>query len=212
MVNSWAPFIPLLLFPVIGGLVFWAAVVQKRRATANLQKWAAQLGLKFIPADGWTGSGRVTGCRRGKQIDFFNYTTGSGKSRQTWCAVTARPAVASELTFTLQKRSFLTKIEKLFGIHEITVGDAAFDQAWFVQTNQPEFLRAALIPELRVKLMAARSAGAVGKFTLKDGEVKYAEIGTFSAAKRMDRLAGLTDVVCDLADVAEVAADGPGQR
>jgi hypothetical protein len=110
------------------------------------------------------------------------------------------------LTFSLEKRGFVTKIEKLFGAHEAVVDDAAFAKAWFVQTNQPDFMSAALIPELRAKLMAARQAGANGNFGLKSGQVKYAEVGGFADAKLSERLAALADVMCDLADVAEVAA------
>jgi hypothetical protein len=209
--NMLAAFFPILLVPLVGGLVVWAMVVQRRRAAANLQKLAAQLGLDFVAAEGWSGRARVTGTRRGKKIDFFNYTTGSGKSRTIWAAVTARAAMAGALTFTLQKRSFLTKVEKLFGVHEVTMGNAEFDRAWFVQTNQPEFLRAALIPELRAKLIGALHTGDKGKFELKNNEVKYAEAGDFSDAKRRDRFTALADVMCDLADVAEVAAEGQGQ-
>jgi hypothetical protein len=203
----------VLVIAAVGGLVVWAATVQKQRATANLQKLATQLGLEFVAATGWLGRPRVSGMLRGKKTDFFTYVTGSGKSSTTWAAMTVQAATAGALTFTLEKRGFVTKIEKLFGAHEAVVGDAEFDQAWFVQTNQPEFMSAALIPELREKLMAARRAGAKGKFELKNNEVKYAEVGDFSDSKRCDRLAALADVVCDLADVAdvaEVAAEGSG--
>jgi hypothetical protein len=203
--------IPLLMVPLTVGFVIWAVVVQRQRTAANLQKLAAQLGLGFVAAVGWMGRASVSGTLRGKKVDFFSYTTGSGKSSTTWAAVTAQAATTGALAFTLQKQGFSTKIAGLFGAHEITVGDGEFDAAWFVQTNQPEFLRAALIPELRAKLMAARRAGAVGKFELRGSEIKYAEVGTFAEAKRSERLAALADAVCDLAAVAEVAAEGQGR-
>jgi hypothetical protein len=210
--NTLGPFIIVFFFvPVVGGLVIWAIVVQRRRTIANLQKLAAQLGLEFVPAASWTTQPRVTGMLRGKKADFFTYVTGSGKSSTTWAAMTVQAATAGALTFSLEKRGFATKIEKLFGAHEAVVGDAEFAKAWFVQTNQPEFMRAALIPELRRKLMAARHAGANGKFELKGVEVKYAEVGSFYDVKRCDRFAALADVMCDLASVAEVAAEGQGK-
>ncbi len=205
------PLIPLLMVPLVVGFVIWAAVAQKRRTTANLQKLAAQLGLEYVAAVGWMGQARVNGTLLGRKIDFFSYVTGSGKSSTTWAAVMAQAATAGTLTFTLQKQGFGTKIAELFGAHEITVGDGEFDAAWFVQTNQPEFLRAALIPELRAKLMAARRAGTTGKFELKGSEIKYAEVGTFADAKRIGRFAALADVMCDLAAVSEVAAEGQGR-
>ncbi|HTB80103.1 MAG TPA: hypothetical protein VK717_04370 [Opitutaceae bacterium] len=209
--REFLPLIPLLTVPLVIGFVIWAAVAQKRRTTANLQKLAAQLGLEYVTAVGWMGRARVNGTLLGRKIDFFSYVTGSGKSSTTWAAVTAQAATAGPLTFTLQKQGFGTKIAELFGAHEITVGDGEFDAAWFVQTNQPEFLRAALIPELRAKLMAVRRAGATGKFELKGSEIKYAEVGTFAEVKRIERFATLADVMCDLASVAEVAAEGQGR-
>jgi hypothetical protein len=209
MMGSFLAFgIAALVVVATGGLVIWAAMAQKQRTTANLQKLAEQLGLEFVAAPGWLGRPRVTGTLRGKQADFFTYVTGSGKSSTTWAAMTVQAATAGALTFSLEKRGFVTKIEKLFGAHEAVVDDAAFAKGWFVQTNQPDFMGAALIPELRAKLMAARQAGANGKFELKSGEVKYAEVGDFSVSTRCDRFAALADVMCDLADVAEVAAEG----
>jgi hypothetical protein len=209
--------VPLMAFGLFAlamvavvGLAIWAGRVQKQRTTANLQKLAAQLGLEFVPAAGWTGRPCVTGTLRGKKTDFFSYVTSTGKSSTAWAAVTVQVAAAGGLTFALEKRGFVTKIEKLFGAHEAVVDDAEFAKAWFVQTNQPDFMSAALIPELRAKLMAARQAGANGKFELKDGKVKYVEIGGFGDTKLTDRFAALADVMCDLADVAEVAAEGQG--
>jgi hypothetical protein len=200
------PFLPLLLIPASVGLVLWLVVVQRRRMIANLQKLAPQLGLDFLPGGSWFGQPSLVGTRRGKTVQIFNYTTGSGKSRTTWSAVKAALATPSPLTFTLKKQGLGTKISELFGAKEITVGDTAFDQAWFVQTNQPEFLRAALIPELRERLLAAQRQQRSGAFELKNGAVQYAEIGSFADAKRTERFAALADLVCDLADVAEVAA------
>jgi hypothetical protein len=212
MMGSFLAFgISALVVVATGGLVIWAAMAQKQRTTANLQKLAAQLGLEFVSAAGWLGRSCVTGTLRGKKADFFTYVTGSGKSSTTWAAMTVQAATAGALTFSLEKRGFVTKIEKLFGAHEAVVDDAAFAKAWFVQTNQPDFMSAALIPELRAKLMAARQAGANGKFELKGAEVKYAEVGDFSNAKRSERLAALADVMGDLADVAEVAAEQSGK-
>jgi hypothetical protein len=122
--NEFSSFIPFLFVPVVVVLVIWAAETQKKRATANLQKLAAQLGLGFEPAAGETGRPCVNGTLRGKTAVFFSYVTSSGKSSTTWVAVTVQAATAGALTFSLEKRGFVTKIEKLFGAHEAVVDDA----------------------------------------------------------------------------------------
>jgi hypothetical protein len=201
-----AIFLILLIFAGLMPLLIWATVAARRRAVANLQRLAQQLGLNFQPPTGWSASLRVTGELRGKPTAVFTYTTGSGKSQQTWAALTVQSANPGDFTFTLQKQGFVTKVMELFGTHEIKVGDAAFDALWFVRTNRPEFFGAALIPELREKLMAAGRASLGGKFELKDGVVKYFEPGTLADARQTARLAAVADVVCDLADVADVSA------
>jgi hypothetical protein len=206
--KALAPLIPLFIFPIALGLILWGAVVQRRRTAASLQKLAGLLGLPFEPATGWFGQPAVSGALRGRAVRVFNYTTGSGKSRVTWSAVTAQTTLTVLFTFTLKKRSLGTRLAELFGAHEVAVGDPEFDRAWFVQTSRPELMRAMLLPELRAKLMEVRRAGATGAFEHKDGAVKYAEVGSFALAGRAGRFPALAGVVCDLADVAEVAAEG----
>ena len=173
-------------------------------------KRAASLGLDFLPPENWLSRPSVAGTLRGRTVQIFNYVTGGGKSSTTWSAVKAELSAPGLLTVALKRQGFATKVAELFGAHEITVDDAEFDRAWFVQTNQPEFLRAALIPELRAKLMAVLRAGMSGEFQLKGREVKYAETGTFADLKRAERFALVAEIVCDLAEVGEVAAERRG--
>ena len=221
-VSGWMqnllPFFPLLVFAVFLPMLILGALAARRRTEENLQKLAAQLGLAFQPEVGWSQAPRVAGELRGKPVAVFLYSTGSGRSRVSWAAITVQLTRPSGLSFTLEKQGLGAKLAELFGAREITLGDARFDAAWFVQTNQPEFLSAALIPELREKLMAVQGAGARGKFELKDGLVKYAEQGSLADAKLAERFVALADLVGDLADLvgdladlAEVAGTSQGQ-
>jgi hypothetical protein len=203
----------LIPFLFVAGfsLAIWAAVKARRKTTANLHALAERLGLLFVPKQGWfKPSARATGVLRGKPVEVFTYTTSNGKSSTTWAAVSARPAHTGGLTFTLGGRNLLTKIGEWFGRRGLTSGDAAFDAVWFARSNQPEFFSAALLSELRVKLLAAHATGSKGSFTLKDGLVKYVEVGSFYDAKRCERIPTILDIVCDLADIAEVAPDSDG--
>ena len=140
---------------------------------------------------------------------FFSFATGSGKSRVIWAAMTITPVAAGGLTFAIDRQGILTRLGELFGTKEVQVGDPAFDAAWFIQTNQPEFFRAAFLPELRAKLTALYDQGQLrGGLGLKDGVVMYKEQGAFHQEAQCARLAGVVDLACDLADVAEVWAKG----
>jgi hypothetical protein len=203
-----------VLFAVLGlaivGLLGWGTARYSRRTHEQAQRLADALGLTLDPAQPVLGlfwsNPRGSGTMRDKRAAFFNYTTGSGKSRTTWSALTVRPRADGGLTFRLRKQGLGTKVMELFGAKEITVGDATFDAAWFVQTNHPDYFRAALVGEIRDRFMAARRAGATGSFQLEYGEVKYAEQGSFGNDPRRQRFELIAPLLCDLADVAEVFA------
>ncbi|HYC70822.1 MAG TPA: hypothetical protein VEB66_06420 [Opitutaceae bacterium] len=186
---------------------WWIGVAAGRRSLANLTALADRLGLELAVSKflNLVTRASVHGAVQGRPVRFWSYTTGSGKSQQTWAAVGVTPRQASGLEFRLSRQGFATKVQEFFGSKEITVGDAEFDRAWFVRTNRPEFLAAALVPEIRAKLVAAHRAGGDGSFRLERGEVVYAERGSVGSARVVARLEAVLPVLLDLADVAEVA-------
>lgn len=206
------PFLFLIFTAGMIGFVFWMALNQARQAAANLQALAQRLGLAYtenkLPGLGLVTTRTVTGRLADREVSFHSFTTGSGKSSTTWRAAAVRPRTTGALTFHFHRQGFASKIEALFGAKEAVTGDAAFDAAWFLQTNDPGFVGAALVPEVRAKLMTALAAGGSnGYFRLENGMVRYAEIGTFADAKACARLEQMLPLLQDLADITEVAAE-----
>lgn len=200
------------LFGVLMMVMFVVAISvgmrQGKRARVNLQRLAADLGLeaiqppkrRFLPA----GMGSVKGNYRGRFVRIYSYTTGSGKSRTHWCAIEAKVQNPAKLTFNISRESFLTRTVKVFGMQEARVGDEMFDRAFFMRTNQAEYLRMALIPEVRSRMLGHQKiAGSRGSFTANDLGVKYAEVGSFSNERLISRFPQAVEVVCDLADIVE---------
>jgi hypothetical protein len=210
--------LPVLFIAFIVGVVgftFWGAAQQGKRATENVRQMAATLGLQFVEKPPTLGmfytDARAAGQMRGKRVEVFPFATGSGKSRIQWSAVSAAVPVSTALTFHLRRQGFSTKFLELFGAKEIQVGDAEFDRAWFIQTNQPDYFGGALLPELRAKINSlVRELGTQARgmeFKLEQNGVRYAEIGSFSNGDCCKRCLRAADIVCDLADVAEVFAE-----
>lgn len=210
----------LLPFLMVGGffafiaLVVWIAAKTAEKTRLRLEQLAMKLGLTIEPVRVTMGifhhTPKITGQRRGKNMEIFTYTTGAGKSRVHWAAIAATPRADGGLTFSLTRQGFGSKIAQLFGTREIQVGDPGFDGTWFIQTNRPDFFGAALLPELRTRITdATRNASRGASFKLEHGRVVYAEVGSFYDEARCLRFEGAADVVCDLADVAEVHADLP---
>jgi hypothetical protein len=210
---------PQALIPFGLGLIFFVVVVSVgikagKRARVRVGRLAEELGLALEPPQItlgiFQGPPRASGVRRGKRIEIYNYSTGSGKSRTTWSAISAQPRADGGLTFKITSQGFGSKIATLFGAREIQVGDAEFDAAWFIETNRPEFLTAALLPEFRAKLQST-ARGRRGVFKLEHGKVVYAEVGGFFDEARCQRFAAIADIVCDFADMAEVHASSGGR-
>ncbi len=197
--------ITVIFFAVVPIVLIWAIVKATRRIRENMVRLATDLGLQLDPlepAKGWLAQPqRVVGHIRGKAVLIHTYTTGAGKSRHTWTALVVTPNLKGDLTFSLSRQGFGVRVLQLFGAKEITVGNREFDDTWFVQTNEPEFLRVALLPELQQKFRPFR-----GTFKLENSAVAYVEEGAIQNDERRLRFVQAADLVCDLANVAEVHA------
>jgi hypothetical protein len=208
-----AEFSPGLLmlpaFAVVFILVIWSARKQSRKTFEKMQAFAQRTGLRLTEQTklGFTSVESLDGEQHGRAIRYWTYATGSGKSRTTWVAVGVRPRADHGLQFDLTRQNFGSKIMALFGAKEIQVGDPAFDQAWFVRTNQPEFFAAALVPSIRARLMAGPAGRWGAAYRLEKGLVQYVEQGSFTRAEILEQLERQLPLLHELADVAEVAAD-----
>ena len=200
--------IVLALFLAFFGLALVWGRAHQRRIAAQVSALAARQGLTLV-ADTrpWLrGSPRAEGQRRGRRVRFWSYTTGAGKSRRHWVATAVAPRNPGTLTFQLQPQGLGTRLAELFGATEITVGEAAFDAAWFVRTNQPATFGALLLPEIRSRLLALRTAGGKGTVKLEEGWISYAEEGHFGREELVARLEQILPALEDLADAVEVGA------
>jgi hypothetical protein len=190
------------------GFIIWRGLVQARQTHDNLRRLAEKLGLQVEATESSLGvfltSPRAQGLVDGRALELYTFSKGSGKSRSTWCALRIRPALARAVEFDLSPQGLGSRVMGWFGVKEITVGQREFDAAFFVRTNEPALLTAALVPDIQAKLLAAQQAGVRGTFKLEKGELTYSEQGTFAADKLCAHFETAAAVLRDLADVAEV--------
>ncbi|HTO05169.1 MAG TPA: hypothetical protein VL069_15775 [Opitutus sp.] len=207
------PALVFVLFAFVVAIILVWSVRYARKAGENFARLAVQFGLtpdqpRKILGIVWSQP-TATGEIRGRPARLFSYSTGSGKSRTNWCALSIDPRQHGGLTFEISLQGLGSKLKELFGTKEIVVGETAFDAKWFIQTNQPQFMEAALIPELRERLTTSLAdAGRIRRPTLKldSGTLRYSEVGSFGNEVCCQRISGLKEVMSDFADVAEVFA------
>ena len=202
------PFLFLTFLAAFFGLMIFLSRRQTGRANDSLAGAASRLNLTLNrkpPVLGLFESiATVAGPYRGRNVRFFNYTTGSGKSRTSWSAVAATCSGGAPFSLELATENFLTRLGEKLGMQDIKTGDPAFDQTFVVQSSDPNYAAAALLPEISANLLAQRQAGARGTWRIKDGEVRYSEIGSFGDAGRTERLAAAIETICYLAEIADI--------
>ena len=202
-----------LFFIGFTGFIVGAALLlgrrQARRTSENLAELARALGLRCAERPPLLGvfplPPTVDGERGGRAVRFFTFTTGSGKSRQTWQACGVSCENPHGLTFQLGTQNALSRLGILLGMQDVQVGDAAFDERFVVKTNAPDFLRAALLPEVRDSLLQCWGARATGSHVkLAGNEVVYAENGSFADTAVVDRMKAVVEPLLALAALPEV--------
>ena len=205
--NGW---IIALLVSGFAALIVWLGVVQARKTRENLRVLTEKLGLKLDTAEPALGifprAPRAQGVIDGRIMELYTFTRGSGKSQTHWCALRTRPQSAGAVEFDLSPQGLGSRVLGWFGVKEITVGHRAFDEAFFVRTNQPDLFGAALVPDIQARLLAAQQAGVRGTFKLEQGALTYTEQGSFSSEALCAHFAPAAELLRDLADAAEACA------
>lgn len=197
-------FVFVLFFGIMVA-AFWFGLRAHKRLVAEFAAWAQAQGLTVREGPWWSTPLEAEGTRAGRRLNVSTFTTGSGKSRTTWLAVFVSGA-PGRLELSLVRQGFGTKIAEWFGTKEVEVGDAAFDGRWFVRTNRPEFVQAALLPEIRTRIDEVAALGGRSlKIEVKGGQAKYVEQGGISS-KSMQRVERVFPLLEELVALAEVEA------
>ena len=202
-------FVSILVVVVVGSSVLsrW----QAKRARANIVELARVLGLQvheMPPALGFFPQvPTATGRHRGRTVRLHTFTTGAGKQRQTWQALAVSCANPHGLALQLGAQNALSALGVLFGGQDVQVGDPVFDGRFVVKTNAVEYLRAALLPEIRAALLQSWSARAMGANIKLEGDaLVYAELGSFTDVAVVGRMREMLEPLVALAAVPEVYA------
>jgi len=134
----------------IGVVVFKAVKARARELNESWGLAAEKLGLSLKPA-AWNVSPRLDGDIEGYALTVDVHKRGSGQHSTTWTRF--RLGVPSlPPGIELKQEGFLSGLTKVFGVQDIEVGDAAFDDKVVVKGHSETAVRTFLTPARRVRI------------------------------------------------------------
>jgi hypothetical protein len=124
-----------LMIPVGFGLSYW----NHQRTITAWTELASRTGLTFSQKAGWLFPPVLSGDFRGRPIVLTYVSRGSGKSRTYYTQVTLQVRNPAFNKLRLTRSNVIDSIGKAFGAQDVLVGDDAFDQAFTIKSQPPEF-------------------------------------------------------------------------
>jgi hypothetical protein len=119
------------------------------RVYEGLEAFANHRGWRIEPAKlgYWTLDASVVGQQDGVPISV-TFTP-----RQGWVSTKSTRESPLPVPFLITHEGVLSRLGHAIGIHDVEVGDRAFDDAFRLKTEDPDWLRRLLTPELRATLL-----------------------------------------------------------
>lgn len=164
-------------------------------------KWAADtLGLHMEPQSSSLLSSRVSldGAVDGTRVEVEQWA-----GEFVHVDFTAYLQPPADMGLSIHTAGLASKLGKLFGRHDIAVGDPGFDAAFVVKADEPARAEALLTPALREALLGWKKSGAA--FYVTDDRVRlYVLPGAYSTLGAADLVANAR-AVAGLARALDVA-------
>lgn len=125
-----------------------------------------EIGAEFVRGGFWKGD-RVE-VRVGEwTIVLDTYAVSTGKTTVVFTRMRAPFVNPEGFQFKLYQAGVFSELGKFFGMQDITIGDAAFDEAYIIKGNNPETIRQLFANEMIRRLVQGQPHIS---FEVKDDE------------------------------------------
>lgn len=131
---------------------------------------AAQVGGDLVDGGFWK-SDKVVARVKEWTITLDLYTVSTGKSHVTYTRLRAPYVNSDGFRFTIYRKSIFSGLGKMLGMQDLEMGDPAFDEAFILQGNNPEKVRALFGHEPLRQLISAQPRFSM---TVRDDEGWFA--------------------------------------
>jgi hypothetical protein len=130
------------------------------------QQLSAKIGAHQVKGGWWT-TDKVEAKHGPWTVTLDTYVVSTGKAAISYTRMRAPYVNADGFRFTIYRRGFFSDIAKRLGMHDIEVGDAAFDEAFIIKGTDETRLRS-LFSDARLRELVARQPAI--SLTVKDDE------------------------------------------
>ncbi len=199
----------LLLVFLLVPLVPWVgAQLRRSRVTEVMHELAPALRLR-IRRRHWLAAflGRaplMVGERDGRELELTQIRRTTGRRSRNFVRLKMTSGRASSsLRFRVSPEGWESTFKQLIRIEKVKTGDPIFDLEWWVDSNRPDFMAAALVAEVREHI---RTTGAEGRFCYREGELRFESPGSIRSVAQLGRLRAICEAAHALMTVAEVDA------
>lgn len=125
-----------------------------------------EIGAEY-KEDGFFKAGRLVLSHRQWEITLDTYTMHTGKSNITYTRMRAPYVNRDGFRFRIYRKNVFSGIGKLFGVQDVEVGDAFFDDQFIIQ-GEPEHLVRSLLTNAMVRQLIQSQKDI--HFQIKDDE------------------------------------------
>ncbi len=165
-----------------------------------------EIGAEY-EEDGFFKAGKVVLSHKQWEITLDTYTVHSGKSHITYTRMRAPYVNRDGFRFNIYRKSVFSWIGKLFGVKDIEIGDAFFDDEFIIQ-GEPEHLVSRLFTNTMVRQLIQDQPNI--HFQVKDDggwfnqsfpegvdELYFQVVGVIKDKERLKKLFDLFSLVLD---------------
>ncbi|WOO43341.1 hypothetical protein [Rubellicoccus peritrichatus] len=186
----------LLLGTGVGAIIFNLKLSQK--VIEQFKKLGNHYGLEItIPKRTMGGlyqrNPTLYGDYEGREMSIYPRGYGMDNTRQTDIAIRLMTKAPKDFAFTFAKRNALAKLGQTARLKPCETGDADFDNAFSLRSNNPGAAKALFGEELRKRIVCEWSAES-GFLSLRDRTLAYEELGL----PREDNERAHVEVIADL--------------
>ncbi|MEM4347745.1 MAG: DUF3137 domain-containing protein [Candidatus Altiarchaeota archaeon] len=193
MINEIFIALPILILFVI----IYHILDRNRAVKENWQKLSQMLGLKFSQ-EGFLSfvSNKLEGTYRDHYLNLYTYLKQYGRHSRRFTKLIVKIKNQKGVSLKIYPENFISKIEKTFGMQDISLGNENFDKEFIVKGNNEKFVREILSCSIQMKILNTKN------FNLGVNGEK-AEFEEQKVIIDINRLRAIIDLTIDIAEKIE---------